>query len=160
MHHTVLWNVYIHDFLFSGRVIIIDAVPVDIRSYLVSPINVLGTFFPRKTLVTHTVIGPVLTTRCGEKRDLPITFRIDAVGFGTWWRTANWRPTWEGWLICWFFGWCGSVRVGQTCVVIVSPLTRQSRTTSIWIVITSIPHLDVLIRRWQWTTWNSRGISN
>ena len=30
MHYTVLWNVYIHDFLFSGHVIITDAVAVGI----------------------------------------------------------------------------------------------------------------------------------
>ena len=55
MHHTALWNVYIHGLLFSGRVIITDAVGV--QSYRVSPINVLlDTFSPRPSLATNTVM--------------------------------------------------------------------------------------------------------
>ena len=75
MHHTALWNVYIHGFLFSGRVIITDA--VGIRSYRVSPINVLlDTFSPRPSLASDAVIGPVTTTRSIK---LPITFRIGGI---------------------------------------------------------------------------------
>ena len=87
MHHTVLRNMYIHDFLVSGHVIITDAVAGSIRSYRVSPSNVLDTFTPtpRPSLATLTVIGPVLTTHainlvCCH----PITFSIDAGGFGIW----------------------------------------------------------------------------
>ena len=88
MHHTVLWNAYIHDFLVSGRVIITDAVAVGIRSYGVSPINVLATVSPRPSLATHTVIRPVLTTKFSGTTSLPKTFRIDAGGHGIWYRSA------------------------------------------------------------------------
>ena len=97
MYHTVLWNVYIHDSLFSGHVIITDAVAVGIRSYHVSPINVLDTFIPRPSLATHTVIGSVTTTHRSGTRSLLITFR--SIG-GIWLRTARPRKTGGGVVVC------------------------------------------------------------
>ena len=73
MHYTVLWNVYIHDSLFSGHVIITDAVAVGIRSYRVSPINVLDTASPRPRLATHTAIGRGTATDFSGTRSSIVT---------------------------------------------------------------------------------------